>query len=112
MPIAETTCWTKPARPDRTFSQHWPSTGNAPRNQPLTPAFLQGAHIAYAHAALQREGGRGYLGAWARQNLPQAADRNAFFEQVGRALTPAREAALAALPPDAVPAQVLKTAGG
>ena len=80
--------------------------------KPLTPVFLRGAHVACAHAALQREGGRGYLSPWAVQNYPRAADRNAFFEQVGKALTPAREGALAALPPDAAPAQVLEAAGG
>jgi len=80
--------------------------------KPLLPVFLRGAHILYAHAALQREGGRGYLSAWAQANYPRAADRNAFFEQVGKALTPAREGALAALPPDAAPAQVLAAAGG
>ncbi|MCX6997347.1 MAG: hypothetical protein NTV49_09730, partial [Kiritimatiellaeota bacterium] len=45
--------------------------------QPLTPVFLRGAHIVCAHAALQREGGRGYLSAWAVQHFPRAADRNA-----------------------------------
>ena len=79
--------------------------------KPLTPVFLKGAHIACAHAALQREGGRGYLSAWALQNYPRAADRNAYFEHVGRALAPAREGALAALPPDATPAQVMAAAG-
>jgi len=78
--------------------------------KPLVPVFLRGAHIVYAHAALQREAGKGYLSAWAKHNYPAAADRNAFFEQVGKALVPAREAALAALPPNATPAQVLQTA--
>ena len=78
--------------------------------KPLVPVFLRGAHIVYAHAALQREAGKGYLSAWAKHNYPAAADRNAFFEQVGKALVPAREAALAALPPNATPAQVLQAA--
>ncbi len=80
--------------------------------KPLVPVFLRGAHIAYAHAALQREAGKGYLSAWAQHNYPAAAERNAFFEQVGKALMPSREPALAALPQDATPAQVLDAAGG
>ncbi len=78
--------------------------------KPLIPVFLRGAHIVYAHAALQREAGKGYLSAWAQHNYPAAADRNAFFEQVGKALVPAREAALASLPQEATPAQVLAVA--
>jgi hypothetical protein len=80
--------------------------------KPLVGVFLRGAHIVYAHAALQRECGNGYLSAWARQNYPHIAERNAFFAQVGKALQPVREAALAALPPNATPAQVLAAAGG
>ena len=80
--------------------------------KPLLPVFLRGAHIVYAHAALQREAGKGYLSAWAKHNYPGTAERNAYFEQVGKALAPAREAALAALPTDATTAQVLDAAGG
>jgi hypothetical protein len=80
--------------------------------QPLVPVFLRGAHIVYAHAALQREAGKGYLSAWAKQNYPNIAERNAFFEQVGKVLRPSREAALAALPQNATPAQVLAVVTG
>ena len=75
--------------------------------KPLIPVFLRGAHIVYAHAVLQREVGKGYLSPWAKRNYPHVPDRNAFYEQVGKALMPAREGALDALPSDATPAQVL-----
>ena len=78
--------------------------------KPLVPVFLRGAHIVYAHGALQREAGKGYLSAWAKQQYPAVAERNAFFEQVGKALAPARETALSRLPADATPAQVLAAA--
>jgi hypothetical protein len=80
--------------------------------KPLIPVFLRGAHVVYAHAALQREAGKGYLSAWAKHHYPHMADRNAFFEQVGKVLMPAREGALGELPSDATPAQVLAVAGG
>ncbi len=58
---------------------------NHPVLQELLPVFLKGAHIAYAHSALQRELGRGYLSDWAKQF---GADRNRIFETLGRELHP------------------------
>jgi len=69
----------------------------------LAPIFLRGAHVIYAHAALQRAGGKGLLSGWAQRQFPGPAERNAFFERVGRALAPERAAALAALPADVTP---------
>ena len=80
--------------------------------KPLVPVFLRGAHIVYAHAALQREAGKGYLGTWAKHHYPHVADRNAFYEQVGKALMPAREGLLGDLQSDATPAQMLAVASG
>ena len=59
--------------------------------KPLMPVFLKGAHIAYAHSVLQRQAGRGYLSPWALQHFPSVAEKNDYFEQLGRELTPDRE---------------------
>ena len=59
--------------------------------QPLVPVFLKGAHIAYAHSVLQRHQGRGYLSDWAQQKFAFVADKNDYFEKLGRELTPDRE---------------------
>ena len=75
--------------------------------QPLAPVFYQGAFIAYAHSALQRAAGLGYVSDWARRRFPTAESRNAFFEQVGRALAPADEGRLAGLAADVTPDRVL-----
>jgi hypothetical protein len=59
--------------------------------RPLVPVFQRGARILYAHTALQRAGHFGYLGDWADRNLPDRAERNNYFETLGRLLTPSRE---------------------
>jgi len=59
--------------------------------KPLVPVFLKGAHIAYAHSVLQRRHGRGYLSDWARQKFASVAEKNDYFEKLGRELTPDRE---------------------
>jgi hypothetical protein len=59
--------------------------------RPLVPVFLKGAHIVYAHSVLQRKCGLGYTSDWANKNFASAAEKNAFFEQVGRSLEPQRE---------------------
>jgi len=55
---------------------------------PLVPVFLRGAYIVYAHSALQRQCGLGYTSDWAREHFPAAADRNRFYEAVGKKLQP------------------------
>ena len=59
--------------------------------KPLVPVFLKGAHIVYAHSVLQRRHGRGYLSDWARQTFASVAEKNDYFEKLGRELTPDRE---------------------
>ena len=59
--------------------------------KPLVPVFLKGAHIAYAHSVLQRWHGHGYLSDWARQKFASVAEKNDYFEKLGRELTPDRE---------------------
>lgn len=75
---------------------------------PLLPVFQRGAYIAYAHSVLQRRCGRGYLSPWAKENFGSRAERNAFYEKLGRMVEPSSEDRLALLPPDLSPAQMLE----
>jgi hypothetical protein len=75
---------------------------------PLTPVFLKGAHIAYAHSVLQRRCGLGYTSAWAAKNFEDIKKRNAFFEKVGRILMPADEDKLTGLSEKTTPREILK----
>ena len=59
--------------------------------KPLVPVFLKGAHIVYAHSVLQRRFSRGYLSPWALQHFPSVAEKNDYFEKLGRELSPDRE---------------------
>jgi hypothetical protein len=56
--------------------------------KPLLPVFLKGAHIVFAHTMLQRHDGNGYLSDWAQQTFSTVADKNEFFEKLGRDLSP------------------------
>lgn len=71
--------------------------------RPLVPTFRRGAFVLYAHTALQRAAGIGYLGPWAEQHLPRREDRLAWFAALGAALTPETEAKLTGLTPDETP---------
>jgi len=87
---------------------------------PLVPVFLKGAYIVYAHSVLQREcglarhtsGGLGYTSHWANKNFSSAAEKNTFFEQVGRLLQPQREDNLAGLGDDASAEEILDRVTG
>jgi hypothetical protein len=57
----------------------------------LVPIFLKGALIIYAHSVLQRQCGFGYTSDWARKNFSSRADKNVFFETLGRSLSPVKE---------------------
>jgi hypothetical protein len=75
--------------------------------KPLVPVFLRGAYIVYAHSVLQRQSGLGYLSDWAKKTFPSVADRNEFFEKLGRDLLPATEDRLHGLTADATSVQIL-----
>lgn len=62
--------------------------------RPLLPVFIKGAHIVCAHTALSRVSGVGYVGTWAEQKFGSTAEKNEFFEELGKRLTPGREEAL------------------
>jgi hypothetical protein len=57
---------------------------------PLRDACLRGAYFIYGHSQMERAGKFGYQSAWAKAMLPQRRERNAFYEQVGRAFLPGR----------------------
>ncbi len=79
---------------------------------PLVPVFLKGAHIVYAHSVLQRKCGLGYTSNWANKNFGGAAEKNTFFEQVGRLLKPQREDSLAGLRDDVNAEEILDKVTG
>jgi len=74
--------------------------------RPLVPVFVKGAHIVYAHSALQRGSGMGYTGEWAKRSFASAAARNEFYSTLGRELQPAQEDRLVGLPEEVTPGQV------
>ena len=64
---------------------------------PLVPIFLKGAHIVYAHSALQQKCKLGYTSDWARGNFATVAEKNEFFETLGSSLQPGHEDVLSDL---------------
>jgi len=63
----------------------------------LMPASLKGAHIVYAHSALQQKSGLGYTSKWAEKNFASIAEKNKFFEELGSTLEPEQEDKLTCL---------------
>ena len=53
--------------------------------------FIRAANWIYGHTLLQRAWGIGFLSAWARDFLPNRAERNAFYARVGECVPPGRE---------------------
>jgi len=64
---------------------------------PLSHIFLKGAHIVYAHSVLQKQLGLGYVSNWAESNFLKTADKNDFYEKVGKHLDPSGEEVLSEL---------------
>jgi hypothetical protein len=85
---------------------------DAPELARIAPVLLKGAHILYAHSALQRHAGMGYTSEWAQKEFPQAQGRNSFFEECGLRLSPGREAALSGLSAEDSPSTVLGRLAG
>ena len=63
----------------------------APELAPVRAAFLDGAMFVYGHTVAQRALGIGYQSAWAQDELPTRAERNAFYTALGRRVAPGRE---------------------
>lgn len=62
--------------------------------RPLLPVFLKGAHIVYGHCVLERQGRMGYLSEWSKKSFADTAEKNCFFEEVGKTVTPEQEGRL------------------
>ncbi len=78
---------------------------------PLLPVFLKGAFIFYAHSALQRKAGLGYLSEWATTSLPDKSARNEFYREVGKLISPSREHLLQNVSDTCRPGEILDMAG-
>ncbi len=75
--------------------------------EPLLPVFHKGAHIFYAHSVLQRQAGLGYVSDWARTCFKTVAEKNAFYQELGRRLNPANESVLQGYDSKVKPARIL-----
>jgi hypothetical protein len=80
---------------------------------PLSAVFLEGALFLYGHTQLERALGIGYQSAWAEENLPGRADKNAFYTAAGKAIEPGGQAldALARIDISSGPDRVLRQLG-
>jgi len=72
------------------FGNRFVDDFNAPELEPVIPAFLEGAHILYAHTRLQAHAGMGYLSDWARRTFANVSDKNAFYRRAGEMMPPSR----------------------
>ncbi len=88
--------------------QKFVDTFDADELKPLAPIFLRGAFIVYAHTALQRECGLGYLSPWAEKSFSSLDAKNRFFEAAGRALRPDAENKLSGVDAGVSPARLLE----
>ena len=70
------------------YGQKFVDDFDAPELAPLIPAFLEGAHIVYAHTRLQAHAGIGYLSDWSRRKFPSVREKNRFFAALGERLAP------------------------
>jgi hypothetical protein len=75
--------------------------------KPLVPVFLKGAHIVYAHSAMQRQCGLGYTSQWSMNNFATVSAKNDFFQQLGSLLEPSSHGILSGLDRDISPGQIL-----
>ncbi len=57
---------------------------DAPELAPVRDAFLRGAHILAGHTISVLRGGHGYLSDWANDRFETVADKNDYFEGLGR----------------------------
>jgi len=69
---------------------------------------LKGAHIVYAHSALQQKSGLGYTSKWAEKNFASIAEKNKFFEELGSVLEPEQEDKLLGLNENSKPQEILE----
>jgi hypothetical protein len=75
---------------------------------PLKETFLKGALIAYAHMSLQRHAKCGYTSDWASAHFKTAAEKNVYFEKVGRLLQPNQGDQLNEISINRLPGEILE----
>ena len=63
---------------------------DAPELAPVRDDFMDGAYFIYGHTAMQRAARMGYQSPWAVQALPTRKERNDFYTQVGRRVSPGK----------------------
>lgn len=63
---------------------------NVPELVPLRKSFLAGADFIYGHTRMQRTLELGYQSEWAKTHLPTRRERNTFYTQVGRLISPGK----------------------
>ncbi len=80
--------------------------------KPLVPVFLKGAYIVYAHSVMQRKCGLGYTSQWAQKNFKNVAEKNTFFEKIGKSLKPNRENSISDLNDNVSPRELLHKVTG
>ncbi|MCA9911394.1 MAG: hypothetical protein KC519_22225 [Anaerolineae bacterium] len=74
------------------FGQKLVDDFDAPELAPVRQAFLDGAHFVYGHTLMQRRADLGYQSDWAKAQLPTRRERNTFYEQIGRSVSPGKTA--------------------
>jgi hypothetical protein len=88
------------------YGQRFVDDFDAPELRPLTPLFLEGAHIFYAHTILQAHAGMGYLSDWAKRSFASVKEKNAFFKHIGEVVDPLRKEILSAIGPHMTPRDI------
>jgi hypothetical protein len=88
------------------YGQRFVDDFDAPELRPLTPLFLEGAHLFYAHTILQARAGMGYLSDWARKSFASAREKNAFFQHIGEVVGPTHLDLLKGIMPAMTPKEI------
>ena len=76
---------------------------------PLMPVFTKGANIIYGHSVLQRQCELGYMSEWAKTYFPNRAERNSFFEEIGKRVRPENAELLNQFDEKTTPDRILNT---
>jgi hypothetical protein len=84
---------------------------NSEELSPVSGVFLKGAYIVYAHSVLQQRAALGYTSEWAENNFAGVAEKNEFFEKLGRSPEVENEGVLGDLSENATPEQILNKVG-
>ncbi len=82
---------------------------SAPELQPYVEEFMRGAYFFWGHTVLARKAGMGFASDWADAHFSNRAQKNEFYEKVGRLARPLvnMDSSLK----DSTPEQVIKALG-